>query len=481
MRAHPDRFRNLGDELLRRGQANLLSALSDRWNAQDFQDYTANIPTTAPRQFMAGGTLANKDTASSLPFVLEKRDGTLLNQSIRLDDTVENILTNLAKALELSGAASLPGPPPPAPKAEHAFGLDANQVLWADTAAANFGGVNQHASFDTNSQKGRNLLSFLQATPKEEIEQRRAFRMDASAAALVARRLYSFQAIDGISMGWSSEAFAILLRSLIALHEEHSSRFHVDSFYPLRLVFSHDDFHSALDLYGGILYLHPAATQIQMLETLQEVTQERLEEFQSNRDLMQERTIRIQNALGVKIVKGFSCSSWEYHTFMQQVTHEEEESNRDDEDESAEGMIAASSALDLERVRVVVESPAACRRPRVNKDGTIQVHAQMTLREVRSAKTRLAQQALAKRETYHEGENLCKEAVQHIQWAIGVQKVSRRGMVSHEEFLGSLGRIMEQRENLRSRMAGYALGIVGNGHYCHLADDGSIIVPHNWT
>ena len=481
MRAHPDRFRSLGDESLRRGQAALLAALSERWNAQDFQNYTANLPSSETianyNMAMARSSFA-KQGNSPLPFVLEKRDGSLLMQSIRLDDTVENILTNLAKALELSGAASLPGPPPPAPQAEHTRGLDANQILWADAAAANSFPGNQYASYDVNSQKGRALLSFLKATPKEQVEQRKSFRMDASAAALVARRLYSFQAIDGINMGWSSESFAILLRSLIALHEEHSSRFHVDSFYPLRLVFSHDDFQSPLDLYGGILYLHPAATQIQTLETLQAVTPEKLQEFRSNRDLLHERTVQIQNTLGVKVVKGHSCSSMEYHKFIQQVAHEV---MVEGEEIGQEGIVAASSALDLERVKVVVESPTAVRRPRATKEGSIQAHAQMTLAEMRSAKARLSQTARKTLQDHKEAERQCKEAIEQLQWAMGIQNVTRRGIVSHDEFLVSLARLMDQRDQFRSWLAGCSLGISGGAHFCHLADDGSIVIPHNWT
>lgn len=303
--------------------------------------------------------------------------------------------------------------------------------------------------------------------------------MDASAAALVARRLYSFQAIDGISMGWSSESFAVLLRSFIALHEEHSKRFHVDSFYPLRLVFSHEDFHSSLDLHGGVLYLHPAATQIQILETLQQVTHEKLQEFLVNRDLLQDRTAQLQNALGVKLVKGHSCSSLEYHDFVKRVAQEErlEHERKIVQD----GMIAATFALDLERVRVVVESPASCRRPKITKEGSIQVHAQMTLDEMRSAKARLSQRAQDARQDHRTRERLCKEAIQQIQWAMGVQAVSRRGMVSHDEFLGSLARLIDHRDRFRSWMAGHSLGITGGGHFCHLADDGSIVVPHNWT
>jgi hypothetical protein len=441
----------------------------------------------------ASSSSSNSSSGSkpkSIPYVLEKRDGSLLKQTIRLDDSVESILKSLAKALELTGASSLPPPPPPAPApadTDHRRPLDANSILWApSSSSASSGastgnrGTNSH-SFDINTQKGRDLMAFLKATPPDEIEKRRMHRMDASAAALVARQLFSFQAVDGISMGWSSESFAVLLRSLISLHEEHSSRFHVDSFYPLRLVFSFDDFHSALDLYGGILYLHPAATQLQMLETLQNVTDEKLEEFQRNRADLQQRTSLLQNELGVKVTKGFSCSSKEYHLFLERIVQDDNDSCFSSEHSQKDGLAAANTALELERVRLVVESPAACRRARLTKEGYVQSHAQMTLEELRAAIARWSPSARQRRDEQRQEEQRCKEAIQEIQWAVGLQKVSRRGMLSHSEFLGSLSRLMEDRDKVRSWMAGYSLGIAGDGHFCHLADDGSIVLPHNWT
>ena len=31
------------------------------------------------------------------------------------------------------------------------------------------------------------------------------------------------------------------------------------------------------------------------------------------------------------------------------------------------------------------------------------------------------------------------------------------------------------------KLAGQSLGITGRGHFVHLADDGSIVIPHDWT
>jgi hypothetical protein len=430
-------------------------------NAQDFQEYTSNL-STATSSFPRSKTV--------IPYVLEKRDGSLLQQTLQLDDSVESVLKSLARALQLSGAASLPPPPSPPSQTKESFagrGQSQHGMVWATNGGEE---IKIDHQFDVNTIKGRDLSAFLQSISGKQIEERRASRMDASAAALVARRLYSFQAIDGISMGWSSTSFAILLRSLIQLHEEHSSRFHVESFYPLRLVFSPDDHRNALDVYSGNLKLRPASTQLQWLEALQEVTEPGLEEFNENRLLRNERTSLLQNTLGVKITKGHSCSSKEYHIFLGRLS-EHMTSSLNDQD---------STALEEERLRVVVESPAACRRGRATNEGTIRLNSNMSELDLTKAISRLSQSARERLMSEKEEQERCKEAIAQIQWALGLHKVYRTGVVKHTEFLGALSRMMEQTEKLRRWLSGYSLGIAGSGQFCHLGDDGSLIIPHDW-
>jgi hypothetical protein len=307
MRAHPDRFRGRS-ESIRRGQTGLLSALSERMGQQDFQDYTTNTPNGDSKWH--GG---NQVPVVFNKYVLEKRDGSLLRQNLQLNDSVENVLKSMARALQLSGAALPPPPSPPESKTEERFvNMRAKENSRRPTPSSS----KIDHQFDVNTTRGRDLWGFLGCLDFNEIQNRRASRIDAAAAALVARRLYSFQAIDGIGMGWSSASFAILLKSLIKLHEEHSARFHVDSFYPLRLVFSNEEFHKSLDLFSGHIYINPALTPLQWLESLQEVTTDSLEDFRQNRLRMQERQGLVQNSLGVKMKKGHSCSSEEYHMFL---------------------------------------------------------------------------------------------------------------------------------------------------------------------
>lgn len=486
LRAHPDRFRNF-DDGIRRGQATLLQALSERLSAQDFQDYTSNFtPSSPPRSAQNRG-------GNVVPYVLEKRDGSLLKQTLQLNDSVENVLKNLATALELSGAASLPPPPPAATTKRRPATILSHQeledMMWAPeytNASNNPPDPDINHQFDINSNRGRDLFAFLNSISAEQIEEQRAARMDAAALALVARRLYSFQAIDGVSMDWSSDSLAILLRSLIRLHEEHSSRFLVDSFYPLRLVFSHDTCHSSLDVYGGVLYMHPAFTQIQMLETIKEVTEERLETCHRHRLVAMENVSLIQKELDARISKGYSCTSHEYHTFLELLVMDPTivsklESNPSTSETTSASLERAESSLIMEPLRITVESPSACRRAQVTKEGFLRVHSNMTMEELRSAVARLSKSARRRREEEKQAQQRCKEAIKEIQWAIGLHKVYRSGVLSHDQFIGALSRMMEHQSKLRNWLAGYSLGIAGEGQFCHLGDDGSLVVPHNWT
>ena len=33
---------------------------------------------------------------------------------------------------------------------------------------------------------------------------------------------------------------------------------------------------------------------------------------------------------------------------------------------------------------------------------------------------------------------------------------------------------------LQRTLAGNSLGIAASGHFCHLGDDGSLVIPHDW-
>jgi len=406
---------------------------------------------------------------------------------------VAGILEDMTNALEASGAAKM-SPPPPVPSSSTTQSSSSSQngtnqnFHWARPASRD-GTMPQQRSidhrYDVNSNRGRDLHVFLSSITPSHIEQRRASRMDASAAALVARRLFSFQSIDGISLGWSSESFAVLLSSLIRLHEEHHSRFRVQSFYPLRLVFSSDEFRvQSLDTYGGNLYLHPASTHLQWLESLQEVTDDLLEEFSSNRRVMKERASHLQDKLGIKLQKGLSCSSMEYFLFLDNIVGPHFPSTtmttKDAASSSQLVPFHSSSHVEGERVRLVVETPAACRRAKVTKEGTIRIPSNIGGTELSAAVSKFLAEARERLQEEKLQQERCRQAIHHIQWELGVQKIFRTGVVQHDDFLGALSRMMDQSSELGRKLAGYSLGIAGRGQFCSIADDGSLIVPHNW-
>ena len=471
LRAHPDRFRKHTPSIRQR-QSTLLQKLNQRMNDKDFQAYISY----SSNSLSATTHFYGPKNQNPIPFVLEKRDGSLLQHSLKLNDSVENVLRSLVQALKMSGATTLP-PPPVAPSSNVNFGGEDDNILWAPNNGNNKGNSTSTIDhrFDVNSKKGRDLSSFLTSITPDLIEERRMARMDASAAALVARRLYRFSAIDPPTMGWSSDSFAVLLKSLIRLHDEHTSRFHVDSFYPLRLQFFSD---SGLDVYGGSIHLRPAATQLEWLESFQEVTPERLNEYKELKQQREEYLTVIQNSFGIKLSKGHSCDSNNYHYFAERIA---EDLLHQQDNAARVGDSATTRALEVERLRLVIESPEALRRPRATKEGTILVNSNMTQQEIVSAISTLSGTATTNLVEEKENRLKCKEAITQSQWALGLQRVSRIGLVKHSEFLSALGRLIDRSKTLRGSLAGFSVGICGSGRYCHVGDDGSLILPHDWT
>jgi hypothetical protein len=101
----------------------------------------------------------------------------------------------------------------------------------------------------------------------------------------------------------------------------------------------------------------------------------------------------------------------------------------------------------------------------------------------------------------------CQETIHQIQRNLGLQNVYRASpFVTQTQFLDSLRRILvlvtvddvATNDNNRHRqhvvvdqqhvadhlvkctLLGNSLGIAGDGQFCHLADDGSVVILHNW-
>jgi hypothetical protein len=478
LRVHPDRFRN-HSATVRNNQANLVKALAERMSQTDFSTWQQS----GGRDITKLSSLSQPSGSQDFSYVVERRDGSLLRASLRLSDTVDSILASMAKVLKSSGAASLPAPPK---EQEQPQLLSQRDFRPTSSSSQNNKqsspfGQDVDPRFNVVSNRGRDFASFLSTLDIDQVEYRKASRMDAQAAALLTRRVYQFQAVDATSLGWSSHSVAMLLHQLTAMYEEHHEKFHVTSFYPVRLLFTPDDFHEALDVYAGTLRLNPGSTPIQWLESLQLVTVDSLEAIQHHRDSVMEMTKVVQGALGVKLKKGYSCSSREYYHFLQSINNME--LANDDKDSAIQ-----IHSLVLEPILATVEGSAACRRPIVTKEGSIRLGAGMDPATVVQAVAKLAGPARSQLSQEKEDRQRCKEAMQQVQWQFGLQKVYRTGIVSHDQFLQCLTRIsssLSQQQNfddgMKRRLTGNSLGIAGSGHFCHLADDGSVVVPHDWT
>jgi hypothetical protein len=475
LRVHPDQFRTRSVDI-RVGQAALVKALAGRMAQTDFNawqqqqqhsnDFSKGCSTNEEKQ-------SHKNNSSSFSYVLEKRNGSLVRASISLDTSVDSILASMVAALKLTGIKNLPKLPKTIDEGRFFFGGQQQSTPTQNNMV--------DRRYDVMSQRGRDLDQFLRELDSTSIQERKASRTDAQAVAQAVRRLYQFQAVDATTLGWSSASVAVLLRQLLALKEEHAANFPVASFYPIRLVFSKDEFHSSLDTHGGLLRLSPASTPIQWLQKLQLVTGERLEEIRLYSNLMLEQTRILQKYLGIKFKKGYSCSNQDFYLFLEQLS---ERTIGDRGDTSIFAKETSSSAVAIEPIVVVVEAAQMCRKAFATTQGTIRVGAGMDLVEVRHAIERHVHVARELSEKHDQDLKRCRVAIQQAQWQLGLQEVHRTGVVSHDEFLDCMERLLDVSSTateLKNGLGGKSLRIAGAGHFCHLADDGSLVIPHNWT
>lgn len=469
LRVHPDRFRALPPDVRRRN-ADLVHAMNERMASNDFLAYTCDEGIDSK------SSLYKSSNYGTFPYVLEGKDGSILQHQIKLNESVERILKRMVAALESTGTCSI-SPPPPTPSPKSTFGKR-DEIFWApqdSSSRRSTTGINH--KYDVNSRVGRDLMGFLRTMDFALVQQRRASRMDVNAVALVARRAFSFQSIDGRGLGWSSASFAILLQSLLSLNEEHGSKFHVDSFYPLQLVWSSEEFESSIDLYGGIVYLNPAHTPIQWLEdTFLKITQETLDTFAANQIQVSENKNKVQGAFGgVKFQKGYSCCHQDYHMFLARLAESPLSAVANLENDCEN-----TTALTLENIVVIVE--ASCRRAVLTPEGMIRVGASMDEKAIAHAISKHSLAATKRVQEEADRRRKCREMIDQAQWELGLQKVYRTSMVKSDQMVECLIRLlaMDQREQLKRNLAGNSLGIAMSGQFCHLGDDGSVVIPWDW-
>lgn len=225
LRVHPDRFRTQPTHVIKQ-QSHLIQLLSDRLAEPDFLRYIT--PTISLDQLLNDTQLSEQ--YGQIEFSFETKTNGVVKTSIALDGNPNEILQCMA---ELCNFPSPPSPPPQSLSTDGSFGLQSQSESEPDF----FQFLRYGALRPKKRTQNNNLLQFLQADGlADDIKERQLNRIDATAAAYVARQLYKFKSIDGTRLGWSSKSMAICLQRLAALHDEHIGKFQTNSFYPFRLI-----------------------------------------------------------------------------------------------------------------------------------------------------------------------------------------------------------------------------------------------------
>lgn len=401
---------------------------------------------------------------------LEQKDGSLKKFTMDLKSNAQDLLQGIADALKTTGMSAIKAPPVPDFNTSE---ISTSRSILRSTMRHGTGDFRIHSSFD--AKRGRDLMHFLSHLNADEAKSRKASRLDASSAALVVRQLYKFQAIDGTGLGWSSASLAKCLMSLTKLFDEHHHKLKVKSFYPLRLFLTNDEFQDQLDLFGGAISLNPGSTQIQWLEIMMTISDESIKQLELNRGILHDNQLHVQNALNVRIRKGFSCTSREYFDFLQDMSTQpilHEESN------------TSSSAIAPERVQIIVESAQASRRATVTNNGEIRVSSGMNFDSIMSSVRKLRGKAWHQRIEEDHKQSQSKDLAALLQYELGSKVFKSRLHITSEQYLSCLNALLvlpeETKAEIKKYLAGNNLGITGMGRSCHLGDDGSILIPCDW-
>jgi hypothetical protein len=413
------------------------------------------------------------------PFWVEKKDGTMAALAIDLNImSPQQILERMAEAIDFPSPPSSTESPlsekllfphrRPTHRSSDVVKNEVDHLIWMN----GWGSRN----YKSPSSMNRDVLHFLKSMDFDHIKQRKLSRINATASALVARRAFKFLAIDGTGLGWSSSSLAICLSRLTSLHEEHHSRLQIKSFYPFRLLLSSDEFRRKVDLFAGTIRLNPASTSLQWLDTLASVSSEDVSMVKIYHYHLMRNITEVENALGLRVVKGHTCDPEEFHRCIDQLGFE---SNGNSDNGDGKALISVSK-----QNVVVIESNQDCRQSKLRKDGSIAIGAGMNLNEIRTTIASLARRSNQNIRIEVENRRRFLASADQFMYEFGVEKVSKvSSMVTYEQMSECLSVLLNKdeasKDMLRGYLAGQSIGIAGDGHLCHLGDDGSIIIPAN--
>lgn len=499
LRVHPDRFRTYPDETIRKKQAELVQAINARFELPDFIAYANNSPSKE---------MININDNNTHVFSLMKNDGTVLkNKLLKLDDTVDNIVQSIVDVIRTSGASSFPSPP----KLSLNGGskrIKEEEITQKEKQYYKNNKTATSIKYNIKSNQGKDLKYFL--TKKLDVQQiqiLKSQRLDASAAALVTRHAYRFQSIDGTRIGWSSLSSIKLFTSLLKLHDEFSSKnkFNVKSFYPLRLIFSYDEIDYPLCVYSGTLLLHPASTIIQWLDIFMNITQDDLDLITYHQNIALKNIQIIQNYLKIKIQKGFSCSGREYYLCLQYLA---------DQLQGATTLSSSTTTTDYPLLRLdhyyitypnmlklIIESKYTYKTATIEKKtGNIHINSNISnvstlLSSLNNLSNKAYDIALQQKHKHNEWMQF-KEILQYKFQLSNIDKVSSigSGIVTNDQIYDCFVRLSSEcnnnngddeniflnDSNVRKKLIGQTVQITSSGQFCHIADDGSIIIPWDW-
>lgn len=543
LRIHPDRFRQHSNSI-RKEQASLVQAIEE-WISSPavlaYYNRSSRHGTTALDRYHR-----HSSSTKEYPYHLERSDGTLSRHILTLNAPVDNVLQGMASSLSGLGVNL---PPFPLLQSNNTGEDRGHAGSDEDTRSnvlhgkrpynhttsdpfSNFSSNNttdemyEHMyrfvwsshnpsadvdeQFDVVSRKGKHLKSFLQHLQPKDILLRKQQRLAAVASALVTRRAFQFQAVDGTGIGWSSASLTQCFHSLTQLFDEHKHRFHVTSFFPLRLELSKDERRSKqLCRYGGKLYLNPLDTPIQWLNTFLLVTPQTLTDVRTIQEKLVQYGKSVQNMFGgglVKIKRGHSCSSEEYHACLQRLAAVAEGNHSSNllqlilplEETSFE------PSLQPQYIQVIVESTASPRlRGIVTREGHIRVSSHMEPNEIIATILKLAENAQRAMAVELQHRRECDELVKQLiyNWNLETIRVYSP-IVPTSQVLDCLRRLykeaadsssatmhnnttngkMHERLNFdwRQHLEGQSIGISSSGQFCHIGDDGCIVIPWDY-
>ena len=304
-------------------------------------------------------------------------------------------------------------------------------------------------------------------------------------------------------------------------------------------------FSSSLDIFGGILYLHPSSTTLQWLDILNHaVTPERLQQVVEHKRQLEGYQRDLLQHCNWKVVKGFTCTSADYFHVVQHLWRESIQRPRPEQEHSqvedgspkdastptsATGTPAPQSSsscsfssrslwVPQDPLEIKVEASNALSRTTpqptreafsqaqrfvtVTREGTLVVssHSLKTTHLVEWL-VRLAPTARERQTRYQAQKDKYRIVAQDIQSQLGLSRpVHATGVVTLDDYWASLQRLQTHlssssssssspttpttawtwQQILQQGLAGNALSITGSGHFCHLGDDGSVIIPHDW-